>query len=234
MADRPILFSAPMVQALLRECRAPGTGKTQTRRKTKQPKECFAVAGCAQSFPGERGSQWWEYWSTETAAIQRFKAPHAVGDRLWVREAHYLTDNGHAEYAVYAADQDAVADHIAAINALPAPFSLELKARHLKRRPGIHMPRWASRITLHVAEVRIEPLNKISKEDAKAEGLSWVAPTFGIPGLASSWHGDPVCSYAALWDAINGDGAWRQNPWVIATTFKPVLANIDSQEAQAA
>jgi hypothetical protein len=85
------------------------------------------------------------------------------------------------------------------------------------------MPRWASRITLEVTEVRVQRLQEISAEDAVAEGLEWVSPTFGIHGLAASWSGDPRESYRALWDSINGERApWESNPYVWALTFRRV------------
>lgn len=251
MTDRPILFSTPMVLALTEGL------KTQTRRilKPQPPTEeafpgssfgmCRAIADGVKMYSQndyerlpKHPTNWELIGSVGVARDAGFpklyNARFAIGDRLWVREAHYLTDNGHAEQAVYAADAEAVAAHFEAIKALSPDFPAEVKSRHLKLRPSIHMPRWASRMTLLVDQVRIERLQDISPEDAKAEGLSWVPPTFGIPGIASSWCGDPRDAYAALWMHLNGEESWFSNPWVIATTFRVVMANIDSTEDQAA
>jgi hypothetical protein len=94
--------------------------------------------------------------------------------------------------------------------------------------PSIYMPRWASRITLHVTDVKIERVQDISEADAKAEGAvcttcaNAVAPKDGFPSYRSG--------FGILWDSINaGRGyGWKANPWVIAITFKPELANIDA------
>ena len=89
------------------------------------------------------------------------------------------------------------------------------------------MPRWASRTTLLVHTVRVERLHSISREDAIAEGLEWVPPTYRIAGIASTWNGDPRKSYFALWDHINGDGAAAKNPWVSVYHYDVVDSNID-------
>lgn len=262
MADHPILFSAPMVQALLRECRAPGTGKTQTRRIAKKAE----VRDCGSEELEDLELRGFEAIEQEDGRYLIWNPPHEVGDRLWVRETWQSGNSLDGPQLTYRATPDYFA-----IDAWDGPDEGAGPSFNYDRCPGakfdhwlsdiiaddgpwrvsIHMPRWASRITLHVAEVRIEPLNKISKEDAAAEGLAilskddgrtWkygIPDSDGWPGIVDfgwpwdQWHVDPVVAYARLWDRINGDGAWRQNPWVIATTFKPVLANIDDEERAA-
>ena len=94
------------------------------------------------------------------------------------------------------------------------------------------MPRWASRLTLTVTEVRRQRLQDIDDEDARAEGLEWVPPTWGISGLSASWSADPIDAFAELWHSIHGgparDGvgswaeaaaSWDANPEVVALTF---------------
>ncbi|OWK23742.1 hypothetical protein AJ87_29455 [Rhizobium yanglingense] len=98
---------------------------------------------------------------------------------------------------------------------------------------GNAMPRWMSRLTLVVKAVKVERLHDISREDAIAEGLEWVTPTYGIAGIASTWNGDPRESYFALWDHINGAGAAAKNPWVVAYAYTVHHGNID-QIARAA
>lgn len=89
-----------------------------------------------------------------------------------------------------------------------------------KPKPGIHMPRWASRILLELTEVRVQRLQEISDADAEAEGVrEWVAGACAADNL----HGyTAVGYYSLLWDQINGAGSWDANPWVFALSFKRV------------
>ncbi len=190
MADRPILFSAPMVRALLEG------GKTQTRRALKpQPSwEPATVDGC--SFAA--GWSW--------AGLSRFPdaarfceaaaqfVPCAPGDRLWVKEAHSFGTKAYPD-CLYRADDGGY---------------------DLRWRSPIHMPRWASRLTLLVTDVRVQRLQDISEADALAEGVEHHAGSDG-----------PCAEFEALWNSINGPDAWAENPWVAAITFEVVHANID-------
>lgn len=84
----------------------------------------------------------------------------------------------------------------------------------LKKRPSIHMPRWASRISLRITDVRVERLNEISEADALAEGIERIHfPEVG------EW-GWPQRKYAELWERINGPGSWAANPWVWCVAFE--------------
>jgi hypothetical protein len=107
----------------------------------------------------------------------------------------------------------------------------------VKSRPSIHMPRWASRLTLAVTDVRVQRLKDISEEDAMAEGLVAVtAPnghvTYQIPGLLGGQT--PRRAYALLWDLINAKRGygWDANPWVVALTFTTERRNIDQKESE--
>jgi hypothetical protein len=103
-----------------------------------------------------------------------------------------------------------------------------------KWRPSIFMPRWASRITLEVTEVRIERVASISEYDAQAEGVSAVTKDGNLFKYCVMDRGDmssqpwvemprsAVDAYAALWSRINGEASWAANPWVWALTFKRV------------
>jgi hypothetical protein len=84
-------------------------------------------------------------------------------------------------------------------------------------RPSIHMPRWASRITLRITDIRVERLQDISEDDAKAEGVGYKNPGY-LPGTKGNWIG----SFAYLWNKINGPGAWEANPWVWVVAFERV------------
>lgn len=220
MKERPILFSAPMVRAILS-----GT-KTQTRRVVKPSPE-WTEPGTAWKFSedGHSGPGWYAYnddYPEEGALFYRF--PYGQpGDRLWVRETwqgplvddfeSYLADPDKfkkPEFCEYAADGG------------PAPEFVTLDDELEQRwRPSIHMPRWASRILLEVVSVRVERLADISKDDAMAEGIV-LQPDGGF-GLADSTHynfSDPTDSYCSLWESINGDGSWQANPWVWVVEFK--------------
>jgi hypothetical protein len=232
VADRPVIFSGSMVRALLA-----GT-KTQTRRVLKpQPGTTIADA-TVDAGPALGGIA-----RRLEVPAEQLRVPYAVGDRLYVREAwaplDALTHNDPgaralAEKGFYRADESTVAGEIS------------------KWRPSIHMPRWASRLTLEVTEVRVERLNDISEADARAEGMAclskdggrtWkhgIADRDGLPGTDddgwpwSEWSVDPRRAYAALWNRLHGPDAWAANPWVAAISFRVIPANIDSLPEQQA
>ena len=202
MRERPILFSAPMVRALLA-----GT-KTQTRRAMKLHPSAIACCcgGTAARWKVSDGDQWYcgicgggnRLTSRDVDGI---RCPYgAPGDRLWVKETHGFVTS----------DRDG-----------PVHDSLVFRADGNegwsgKWRPSIHMPRWASRITLEITGVRVERLQDISEDDAKAEG----APSsIHLPGGRFANE-----NFAHLWWSINGDGSWDANPWVWVVEFKRIGA----------
>lgn len=97
-------------------------------------------------------------------------------------------------------------------------------------RPSIHMPRWASRITLEIVSVRVEMLHDISEEDAAAEGvyresedeIPFNGPWYINAGDSQGYATAKSC-YAALWDSINGEGSWAKNPWVWVIEFRRIM-----------
>jgi hypothetical protein len=188
MNERPILFSSPMVRALL------DGSKTQTRRIMKpQP-------SLGQDFGG------------------RVLCPYGQpGDRLWVREAfsgprhqeHHPPRDWHSTDEIHY-----WADGCPSCNDWTKP------------RPGMFMPRWASRITLEITGVRVERLVDISEDDARAEGI-----TDG--GCLNCGESETNCgclnpqpdardSFIHLWESINGPGSWAANPWVWVVEFRRV------------
>jgi hypothetical protein len=241
MADRPILFSSPMVRALFA-----GT-KTQTRRVLNpQPLEWQAkvidILPPSQDDNGNWG-QVETVWSgplvpgmcepdhEEWHPIRH----HRVGDRLYVREQWrpgYDAEGWREDLGRVARPSD-FDPHNTAIEYL-ADGTHELGGDN---RPGIHMPRWASRLTLYVTNVRVERLQEISDEDANAEGVV-LRPSgldYWVPGVEHPNKDFPYLSrptaremYAALWDIINGSGSWGANPWVVAYSFTVALGNIDA------
>lgn len=225
MTDLPISFSNAMVLALL------DGSKTQTRR-LHPPVPRFQPQGCLPLALLKRLC-WWDYWSSESAEVHRFKLPYAVGDRLWVREAW----RAHTEYNRLAprdipkgADVQYVADD---------PVSPWLsRYRHAR-----FMPRWASRITLTVTEVRVQRLWLITNNDAIAEGIKpqyqraaregGAVLGWGYDGLSGYGPGTPKAAFALLWNSLHGTEAWEANPWVAAYTFEVALDNIDKIRAAA-
>lgn len=195
--EKPMLFSGPMVRAIL-EGR-----KTQTRRICKEIGPDFPHHALDEVC--EKNGRWFVLNQVDVDRTSKWelKIPHPVGSRIWVKETWGPCDGG----VCYRASEKPT-----------------VKPDGGKWRPSIFMPRWASRITLEVTEVRMEKLQDISEEDAKAEGCS----AFDDSGIADAdWIGceDATAStqYAALWESINGSGSWDQNPWVWVYTFRRVI-----------
>lgn len=192
MKERPILFAGPMVRAILART------KTQTRRLMRpQPSRVITLPVVGRYF--------------------QKPCPYGVpGDRLWVRETHLLDPPIDGTWP-------SVGDTFASVDDIPdryrtpehviyrasCEWSGEQQARW-RWRPSIQMPRWASRLTLEVTDVRVQRLQDISEDDADAEG---VHPCEGA--LTAR------LALAMLWDSINQKRApWASNPWVWAVTFR--------------
>lgn len=263
MVERPALFNGEMVNAIL------AGRKTQTRRLMKIqpppgwcPVNSLGVAdlsgrtytmgvidrhGCLQAGPEVYGVAD-ETWG----AVSPFGKP---GDRLWVRETwwqagySYPTYPGDDEYSWhgsrrvhYAADgnppNEPNCDYPKGL--YNGAFSAAEPNRVWRKRPSIHMPRWASRIQLEITGVRIERLNDISHEDAELEGIHhevWdqtvVARNYSTQndffqfwdeGLPHYVEMDELyrASFRSLWQSIYGDESWNGNPWVWVFEFQKV------------
>lgn len=226
MKERPILFSAPMVRAVLY-----GT-KTQTRRALRVQPPGATRGFCTYHHPDDdrKGAH---HWALDGGSLLDFCLPCPYGqpgDRLWVRESwaevprhEPWTDEDlpwrkDGRILVYAADPQ----WSGARQFLCADGVLRW-AKPERWRPSIHMPRWASRITLEVTGARVERLQDISEADAVAEGI--VRQPDGGHGLADTTHyhfSDPRQSYFSLWEQINGPGSWAANPWVWAIEFRRI------------
>lgn len=195
MKEHPILFSAEMVRAIL------SGDKTQTRRVITPQPSCQLVHGCG------------DIWDEDNLTRRLFRCKYGCrGDRLWVREKFAVCDKfgettkwkniGPNEPRIiqYAADNQF--DYCG------------------KWSPSIHMPRWASRITLEITDIRVERVQDISDEDAKAEGVSMNGRYWGD----NPNYFDHRPSFQCLWNSINekrGYG-WASNPWVWCVDFKRV------------
>lgn len=162
--------------------------------------------------------------------------PARTGDRMWVREPHTRFDRGtcdaHVWYAAGANDPRDYPAKIAGVTEGPWPLPDGPAGGAPYRVSLIALPRWASRLTLLVTDVRVERLQALTDDDAKAEGLEWVAPTYGISGMAETWSASPREAFRALWNSIHGYAAWPENPFVTVVTFRTIRANIDAPEAQ--
>jgi hypothetical protein len=225
--ERPILFSGPMVRALL------DGRKTQTRRAVRgAPVHVLPFIGRDDRPTGEFG-----LCLTYDRVIDRhILCPYGQpGDRLWVREAwvHYQTVNHRRrpDGGSFAEASDGLAGYRADGHDTTEDFrnhirlmsGVDLEAIEIngdRWRPSIHMPRWASRITLEVTEVRVQRLNDIDDSDAMAEGIG-LARGVGwcIDGEEDSFTTARL-AYRALWERINGPASWDANPWVWAVSFR--------------
>lgn len=224
MKERPILFSAPMVRALLA-----GT-KTQTRRVVKgdvedvRPPDWYARRRlvhkptcqrpyCETVDDGELACGGYDLEANGVGSRSPYGKP---GDRLWVRET-FVYRHKHDRY-YYRADSKF------------DPFA------HNGWSPSIHMPRKASRIDIEITGVRVERLHAISEADAKAEGADSLTASQALwkgsasqdgctragypdaPGNTYDWTARDC--FRLLWGAINGPDSWAANPWVWAITFR--------------
>lgn len=211
MTDRPIIFSAPMIRALL------DGRKTMTRRIVKpQPVQNSAGLWVINYGPSVGFSQIAADDVNEDFVLRR-KMPCVAGDRLWVREKWAAHDAITIKRKTLG-EMHYWADY---------PSPLEGDGRW---RPSIHMPRWASRLTLTVTDLRVERLQDISEHDAVAEGLTLVtAPnghiTYQVPELLLGQTASRA--YRLLWETLHGPDAWEANPWVCAISFTVQRGNID-------
>ena len=164
------------------------------------------------------------------------KCPYGQpGDRLWVRETWGVGSRPHPfgdyEGIEYRADEAFLGknDHLDCYK-VTTPDDVCLCDYRSGWRPSIHMPRWASRITLEIADVRVERLHDISEDDAIAEGIQknmtgchWCGAPHKAHG-APRQHNTPVEAFSDLWDSINAKTyPWASNPWVWAVSFKRVV-----------
>lgn len=217
MTDRPILFSAPMVRALL------DGHKTQTRRRLPSAHPKYPDNNQLRTDVMNDPQTVW-YWDAVHESVgASFRIRIACGDRLWVRE-HWRADHSLDDYPPRVMVKNEAVKFIAD-GGIARGFSTFEDGRH---RQGMHMPRWASRLTLTVTDVRVQRLQDISETDAQAEGIipayeGWATDLYG-----RHWGADARNSYRILWDDINGPGAWDKNPWVAAYSFTVHRGNIDN------
>lgn len=200
MKERGIIFGAPMVRAIL------AGSKTQTRRllKLRDGEDLDGISGAPN--PPFRA---FVSTGTQPTAYRQIKCPYgAIGDKLWVRETWATVGGveGSPIVNVYRADGADYSDYESEDG---DPF---------RWRPSIFMLREYSRITLEIADVRVERLQSITEEGAQAEGV--------LPAASTFTHGPPLSCrdvFARLWDSINGKRApWSGNSYVWAVSFRRV------------
>ena len=203
MKSRPILFSGPMVRALL------DGSKTQTRRILKGSTE-FKGSYNPDYLHVHKNAPGW-------SDICPYGKP---GDQLWVRET-WGARFSHADFGGVALHWN---DLRGPLKKYRTHQNLALYAMSANGQycggwiPSIHMPRWASRITLEITGVRVERLHEISDADAMAEGMESYALN-GKPSVTGKLN-LPSEYYRYLWESINGPGSWDANPWVWVIEFR--------------
>lgn len=220
MKIRPIIFSTPMVQALL------AGRKTMTRRtkglenidfkaseiieSNSWPRQGNFIARFAQDNRAEPAQEIWQ-------VTDIIKSPYNVGDILWVREKFRNTidcQTGKFHSWHYYAD-------------MPEDFH---KKHPFRYKPSIHMPKEACRLFLKVKSIRVERLQQITDQDAVAEGIEPISDSEFSNVKKWGWRfknylrGDsaalPIASFMTLWESINGEGSWNTNPWVWVIEFE--------------
>ncbi len=225
MAERPILFSAHMVRAIM-EGR-----KTQTRRIMREGLPFFEIEGVGKSCftPAGKLSIRGYFYDEEEGRARRFgesfrRPPAFAGDRLWVRETHYrftgVQPPPPGSGWVLSPDGDPYKSR-AYLDTPECGGNTGCEVIC----PSIFMPRWASRLTLEITGVRVQRLQEISEGDILAEGVTvdrvaeWTGtPWSDLPTLHDAWR--------VGWDSINGVRApWASNPWVWVIDFEKLEGN---------
>ena len=211
MNERPILFSGPMVRAIL-EGR-----KTMTRRVVKVDAADWECDGCEPNWPMAEN----QYGDSERVACP-YGQP---GGTLWVREtwASFGDSSSITPPVSHQCQIRYHADNSCQWRDVPQGARGLYPDASFRLRPSIHMPRWASRITLEVTAVRVERLQEITEDDARAEGIVKQAHGYGVAGLHMTLSTARE-AFGCLWDGINAERGfgWSVNPWVWVVEFRRV------------
>ena len=220
MTDHPILMSAPMVRALLREIEQPGSGKTMTRRpawgaEIECPK-CEGLGVVPEIHDGGAEPPCHPCRGSGTLRKPTIWQKVRPGDRRWVRENHAFVGGGDPGLMLCEADWRETAEKHGCENAYTRP----------KWTPNIHMFKEHSRITLVVTATRMERVQAISEADARAEGVRSI---YGEPFRPDSPMTDRR-RFQLLWDTLHPKPShrWEDNPECVAVSFVPHLCNIDT------
>jgi hypothetical protein len=214
MKERPILFSGPMVRAIL------DGRKTMTRRMVAWPVKRWMFC---DDYNGSEIDQWrlqadgWQGWGYVTAHNGVLAPCHPPiicpygkpGDRLWVREKFTVCPSVNDDFDIIYDADDALTNWRDNAHKMAYPI-------RDKTYPSIHMPRWASRLTLEVVAVRVERVQEVTEADAWAEGVDREDQGCEFPTGRDGFQG--------LWDSINSARGyeWASNPWVWVVEFRKV------------
>jgi hypothetical protein len=221
MKERPILFSAPMVRAIL------DGRKTQTRRVVKDVPAWCTEWGYTAFTPKGSISARGQYEDNVGEKFFRLKYG-ARGDRLWVKETHLLDppDDGTWGYCAYTDGK--IHNRSEIPHRFRNPHHVLYRATwqgqdNLRWMPSIHMPRWASRITLEITGVRVERLQEIDDRDAAKEGVGLLLAD-DMPkhsrAITEAMKESRAAAFRVLWESINGTESWAANPWVRVIEFR--------------
>lgn len=214
MNDKPILFSGPMVRGIL------DGRKTQTRRVVRfrldAGEELIHPLPRSVEFAADLGMLYWTHGGQKRVTPCPYGVP---GDLLWVRETWCPVEDEGDRWVDYRATPRYAAEHPAGWENAPQD------PEALKWKPSIHMPRWASRIALEVTNVRVERLQEITEEDARAEGVQPAVMVHARPGYPPVTEQLYGAAFEILWNRINGKRApWTLNPYVWVVEFKRLAA----------
>lgn len=212
MRERPIIFNAEMVRAVL------DGRKTQTRRIVKGVPSAHDFQGwvLSSTCPKDESKACWAIGKSPILNKPiRVRCPFgAVGDRLWVRETFRVhsraTDVATLVYKASEQQSWTQQTHRVPIEKCHKPAVVD------KWTPSIHMPRWASRIKLEITGVRVERLNSMTERDAIAEGC--IGGHNSIPGY--HYSATPHEHFHHVWQSIYGADSWVANPWVWVVEFR--------------
>lgn len=209
MTERPIIFSGPMVRAIRADT------KTQTRRVVK-PRADRDFGPRCRLQPHEIAGEIY-------AGDLRNSVYGVPGDRLWVRETWGVGSRpdpwGGYEGIEYRADQDGLEDdELLPCHHVKTPDDICLSDYRSGWHPSIHMPRWASRITLKITDVRVERLQQINGMDSVREGMN-VPAHLPQDGADLDWARR---EFRVLWESLHGPGSWDANPLVWVVGFRRI------------
>jgi len=212
MSEKPIPFSAPMVRAIL------NSSKTQTRRVVRPQPDTRPGMNCTRLiFKDRKGAPLLDEALEAPEPVYRSLCPYGQpGDRLWVREA-FAGSIAYERHGYPLKEWGNKIWYIADGEPRSGQWTLP--------RPSIHMPRALSRITLEVTGVRVERLQDISEDDARAEGAPGYQEGIDAPPSDPSEEWSYRASFRRLWESINGPGSWDLNPWVWVVEFRRLPTN---------
>ncbi|CZY38579.1 hypothetical protein [Enterobacter asburiae] len=227
--ERGMIFNGEMVRAIL------DGRKTQTRRVIQSAARTMQARGLeviSHRAPGDkwygdyvfsmrdRNGVWHDFTNEQFLAKCPFGQP---GDRIWVRETWAEAGAGAPDLKLYRANYPA---HV------PTHYENVPPAEDVRWTPSIHMPRWASRITLEITGVRVEQLKSISEDEARSEGVARLREGFW-KHYQPGWTQHQLSArgaFATLWDSIYGSGEWDRNPWVWVIEFKRIEGDLHATD----